>query len=164
MDLTEYYLDSSPSIVLLECIEIKHSLWPAPLRYVTNHSDGVTVKHEDGETAVYEYMPLQIRRGNTADNLDQTLSITVGDLGEVVPQLLKIIGDADSEERPQVIYRAYMSSNLESPTHIVDGLEVETMSRDPQATTFDVASQRLNSVGTGRLYTVDEFPGLKGFF
>lgn len=164
MDLTEYHLDSSPSVVLLECIEIKHSLWPEPLRYVTNNAYGMTVKHEDGETAVYEYMPLQIRRGNTADNLDQTLSITVGDLGEVVPKLLKIIGDADSEERPQVTYRAYMSSNLESPTHIVDGLEVETMSRDPQATTFDAAAQRLNSVGTGRLYTVDEFPGLKGFF
>jgi len=75
MDLTEYHLDSSPSVVLLECIEIKHSLWSEPLRYVTNHSDGVTVKHEEGETVVYEYMPLQIRRGNTADNLDQTLSI-----------------------------------------------------------------------------------------
>ncbi len=164
MDLTEYYLDSSPSVRLLECIEIKHSLWPVSLRYVTNNTYGMTVKHEDGETAVYEYMPLQIRRGNTADNLDQTLSITVGDLGEVVPQLLKIIRDADSEERPQVIYRCYSSSNLDMPIDRQAGLEVETMSRDPQATTFDVASQRLNSVGTGRLYTVDEFPGLKGFF
>jgi hypothetical protein len=164
MDLNEYYLDSSPSVKLLECIEIKHSLWPVSLRYVTNNAYGMTVKHEDGETAVYEYMPLQIRRGNTADNLDQTLSITVGDLGEVVPKLLKIIGDADSEERPQVTYRCYSSSNLDMPIDRQSGLEVEGMSRDPQATTFDAAAQRLNSVGTGRLYTVDEFPGLKGFF
>lgn len=164
MSLTEFHLDASPSVVLLECVEIKHSLWSAPLRYVTNHSDGVTVKHENGEAAVYEYMPLQIRRGDTLDNLDQSISITVGDLGEVVPHLIKQIRDADSEERPQVVYRAYMSSNLDMPTDIVDRLEVEGMSRDHQATTFDAAAQRLNSVGTGRLYTVDEFPGLKGFF
>ena len=63
-----------------------------------------------------------------------------------------------------MIYRAYMSSNLDLPTHIIDGLGVEAMSRDQQATTFDAVAQRLNSVGTGRIYTVDEFPSLKGFF
>ena len=163
-NLTEFHLDSSPAVVLLECIEVKHSLWPSPLRYVTNHADGITVKHENGQSYVYEFMPLQINKGNTSDNLDQSLRITVGDLGQVVPQLVKLIRDANSVERPKVTYRAYMSSNLESPTHIVDGLEVEAMSRDHQATTFDAAAQRLNSVGTGRLYTVDEFPSLKGFF
>lgn len=163
-DLTEFHLDSSPAVVLLECIEIKHSLWPNPLRYVTNHADGITVKHEDGLSYAYEFIPLQLNKGGTADNLDQSISITVGDLGQVVPQLIKLIRDANSEERPQVIYRAYMSSNLDSPTHIIDGLGVEVMSRDQQATTFDAVAQRLNSVGTGRIYTVDEFPSLKGFF
>lgn len=163
-DLTEFHLDSSPAVVLLECIEIKHSLWPNPLRYVTNHADGIMVKHEDGLSYDYEFIPLQLKKGGTADNLDQSISITVADLGQVVPQLIKLIRDANSEERPQAIYRAYMSSNLESPTHIIDGLEIEAMSRDQQATTFDAVAQRLNSVGTGRVYTVDEFPSLKGFF
>ena len=163
-DLTEFHLDSSPAVVLLECIEIKHSLWPNPLRYVTNHADGITVKHEYGLSYDYEFIPLQLKKGGTADNLDQSISITVADLGQVVPQLIKLIRDANSEERPQAIYRAYMSSNLESPTHIIDGLEIEAMSRDQQATTFDAVAQRLNSVGTGRVYTVDEFPSLKGFF
>ena len=163
-DLTEFHLDSSPSTVLLECIEIQHSLWLNSLRYVTNYADGITVIHEDGLSYAYEFIPLQIGKSGTADNLDQSISITIGDLGQIVPKLIKLIRDANSEERPKVTYRAYMSNNLESPTHIINGLEVETMSRDQQATTFDSVAQRLNSVGTGRLYTVDEFPSLKGFF
>ena len=163
-NIIEFHLDSSPSVVLLECLEVSHSLWPAPLRYVTNHADGITVIHEDGVSAVYEYMPLQINRGAASDDLDQSLNITIGDLGKIVPKLIHLITSADSEEQPKVIYRSYLSSDLSKPVDVVQGLEVETMSQDHQATTFEAVAQRLNSVGTGQIYTVDMFPSLKGFF
>jgi hypothetical protein len=163
-DLDKFHLDATPSAAMLELIEISHPLWPKPLRYVTNHADGVTVKHEDGLVYNYEFMPVQINKGANSDDLDQTLSITVGDLGQVVPQLLKIIRDANNFERPSVVYRAYSSSNLESPLQVVKGYEVEDRATDHQATTFNAATKRANSTGTGMFYTVDNFPSLKAFF
>ena len=164
MSLTEFHLDSSPSVVLLECIEVKHSLWATPLRYVTNHADGVTVKHETGETASYEYMPVQINKGSTSDDLDQSLKITVSDLGEVVPKLLDQVAESGTEEDPEVIYRCYMSTDLENPVNVINGLELGNSSSDANATTFDAAARKLNSTGTGRVYTVEEFPSLRAFF
>lgn len=163
-DLDKFHLDATPSVVMLELIEISHPLWPQPLRYVTNHADGVTVRHEDGLVYSYEFMPVQINKGANSDDLDQTLSITVGDLGQVVPQLLKIIRDANNFERPSVVYRAYSSNHLDSPLQVVKGYEVEDRATDHQATTFNAATKRANSTGTGMFYTVDNFPSLKAFF
>lgn len=163
-DLDKFHLDASPSAAMLELIEISHPLWPKPLRYVTNHADGVTVKHENGLVYNYEFMPVQINKGTNSDDLDQTLKITVGDLGQVVPQLLKIIRDANNFERPSVVYRAYSSNHLDSPLQVVKGYEVEDRATDHQATTFNAATKRANSTGTGMFYTVDNFPSLKAFF
>lgn len=163
-DLTEFHLNTSPSVAYFECIEIKHSLWPAPLRYVTNCAYGLNVKHEDGVNAYYAFMPLKISKGATSDNLDQKLSITTGDLGQVVPRLLKMIRDADSDENPQVIYRSYMSTNLNKPLEVINGLESEQSSRDHQGVTFEAVAQRLNSTGTGRENSIEMFPSNKGFY
>src|SRR5690606_10491896 len=105
-DLDKFHLDASPSAAMLELIEISHPLWPQPLRYVTYHSASVTVKREVDLVYSYECMPVQINKGANSDDLDQTIKITVGDLGQVVPQLLKIIRKADNFERPSVVYRA----------------------------------------------------------
>ncbi|MDV2440704.1 DUF1833 family protein [Acinetobacter gerneri] len=164
MSLTEFHLDSSPSVVLLECIEVKHSLWAEPLRYVTNNANGMTVKHEDGELATYQYMPVQIDKGSTTDDLDQSLKITVSDLGEIVPKLLDLIAESGIDEDPEVIYRSYMSTDLENPVSVINGLELNNTSSDAYATTFDASARKLNSTGTGRVYTVDEFPSLRAFF
>lgn len=163
-DLDKFHLDASPSAAMLELIEISHPLWPQPLRYVTNHADGVTVKHEDGLVYHYEFMPVQINKGTASDDLDQNIKVTVGDLGQVVPQLLKIIRDANNFERPKIIYRAYSSTNLESPVQVTRGYEVEERNTDHQATTFNAATKRANSTGSGLFYTVDEFPSLRSFF
>ncbi|AXY60032.1 DUF1833 family protein [Acinetobacter sp. WCHAc010052] len=163
-ELNEFYLDASPSAVMLECVEISHSLWSQPLRYVLNHTDGVTVIHENGESAFYTFMPLQIKKGGAANDLDQSISVTVGDLGEHVPSLLKMLEDADSRERPVLIYRAYSSEDLNDPLWVINGLFVDDESSDYQGTTFRAATSKANSNGTGMRYTVDEFPSLKAFF
>ena len=106
-DIKEFHLDSAASVVMLETLEISHSLWPTPIRIVTNHADGVTVTLENDQTAFFEFAPLLIKRGATSDDLDQSLSITLGDLGEIVPPLIKQIREANSDEKPQVTYRSY---------------------------------------------------------
>lgn len=166
-DIKDLHLDSSPSIAALETLEISHSLWPTPIRIVTNHADGIDAMLETGELVNFEFAPLLINKGTTSDDLDQNLNITLGDLGEIVPPLIKQIRAADSDEYPQVIYRQYaydvatMSFAKDKPIDIIKGLFVEQMSRDHQATTFEAKTPDKNTVATGRLYTIEEYPDLK---
>lgn len=159
----EEYLFATQPAYLIECIEIKHSLWENPLRYVTNMADGVSVGH-DSSYFNYEYVPLQIDKGSSSDDLDQSLSITIGDLGEIVPDLIDQILDAGSTERPQVTYRAYSSLDLSQPILVIDHLEVTDQSSDYQGTTFNAEAPKLNAVGTGLLFTKANFPTLIGFY
>jgi len=167
-DIKDFHLDSVSSVVLLETLEISHSLWPAPIRIVTNHPDGVAVTLENGQSATFEFIPLMIQRGNTSDDLDQTLNITVGDLGEIVPPLIQKIRDASSDEKPQVIYRSFafdaasMVLTKQTPIEIIRGLSVAKMNQDYQATTFEAATSGKNSVKTGRTYNFKEYPDLRG--
>ena len=167
-DIKDFHLDSVSSVVLLETLEISHSLWPVPIRIVTNHPDGVTVTLENGKKAVFEFIPLMIQRGNTSDDLDQTLNITVGDLGEIVPPLIQKIREASSDEKPQVIYRSFafdaasMVLTKPTPIEIIRGLYVAKMNQDYQATTFEAATSGKNSVKTGRTYNFKEYPDLRG--
>ncbi|MCG2572391.1 DUF1833 domain-containing protein [Acinetobacter sp. ME22] len=159
----EEYLFATQPAYLIECIEIKHSLWATPLRYVTNMADGVSVGH-DSSYFNYDYVPLQIDKGSSSDDLDQTLAITIGDLGEIVPDLIDQILDAGSTERPQVTYRAYSSLDLSTPILVIDNLEVTDQSSDYQGTTFNAEAPKLNAVGTGLLFTKANFPTLIGFY
>lgn len=167
-DIKDFHLDSVSSVVLLETLEISHSLWPAPIRIVTNHPDGVAVTLENNQQAFFEFIPLLIQRGNTSDDLDQTLNITVGDLGEIVPPLIQKIRDASSDEKPQVIYRSFafdaasMVLTKQTPIEIIRGLSVAKMNQDYQATTFEAATSGKNSVKTGRTYNFEEYPDLRG--
>lgn len=167
-DIKDFHLDSVSSVVLLETLEISHSLWPAPIRIVTNHPDGVAVTLENGQRAIFEFIPLMIQRGNTSDDLDQTLNITVGDLGEIVPPLIQKIRDASSDEKPQVIYRSFafdaasMVLTKQTPIEIIRGLSVAKMNQDYQATTFEAATSGKNSVKTGRTYNFKDYPDLRG--
>lgn len=167
-DIKDYHLDSAPSIALLETLEISHSAWPEPLRIVTNHADGINVTLEDGISAFFEFAPLLIKRGNTSDDLDQSLSITLGDLGEIVPPLIRQIRDAGSDENPSVTYRAFafdaasMTLVKSRPIDVIKGLLIKTMSRDHQATSFEAKTSDKNATRTGRVYNLRDYPDLKG--
>lgn len=167
-DIKSFHLDSTPSIALLETLEVSHSTWEKPIRVVTNHADGLTARNELGQYVTYQFAPLLIGKGETSDNLDQNLKITLGDLGETIPPLIDKIRIADSDELPQVVYRAYafdasaMMLAKETPIDIIKGLVVTTMSRDAHATTFEAKTADKNMLKTGRIYTIYDYPDLKG--
>lgn len=167
-DIKDFHLDSSPSILMLETLEVNHSTWPEPVRIVTNHADGVMATLEDDSAAYFDFAPLLINKGTTSDDLDQSLNITLGDLGTIVPPLIKHIRAAESDEQPQVNYRAYaydatsMSFAKDKPIDSIRGLPVQSMSRDHQATTFEAKTQNKNAVAAGRTYNTVDYPDLKG--
>lgn len=166
-DIKDIHLDCSPSIVPLETLEINHSTWPKPIRIVTNHGDGVEALLETGETAFFEFAPLMLDFGTTSDDLDQSINVTLGDLGEIVPPLIKKIRESESDELPEVIYRRYafdaLSMTFAKPEAIetTKGLYIERMNRDHQASTFEAKTPGKNSVVCGRIFDFIEYPDLK---
>ena len=167
-DIKDFHLDSTPQIALLETLEVSHSAWATPIRIVTNHADGLSARNELGQFVNYQFAPLLVTKGTTTDNLDQNLKITLGDLGEIIPPLIDAIRAANSDEYPQVTYRAYaydagsMLLAKETPIDVIKGLVVTAMSRDSQATSFEAKTIDKNSVKTGRTYNLNDYPDLKG--
>lgn len=159
----DFFLNSKSSIVQLECLEISHPSFSKTYYVVRNATLGVTVKHETGGMAEYEYYPLTIRSAGNSDDLDQGYQITMGDLGEIVPAELDNVETANNFlVKPTVIYRSYRSDDL---NHVLMGpvvLEIKAFSLDHQGASFNAVAPQLNINTTGELYDLTRFDALRG--
>lgn len=161
---TEFFLNSKSSVVQLELIEISHSKFTKTYRVVRNAMQGVTVTLETGATATFQYYPLRIENNGSRDDLDQSFTITLGDLGEVLPTELDSVASRDGfGEKPRVVYRTYRSDDLTRPLFGPVILEVESFAFNREGSTFTAKAPSLNINKTGELYLLERFPMLRGF-
>lgn len=159
-----YHLSGSAQDVLLECVEVSHPAFSKVYRYVRNHTKGVTVKHEDGVTVDYKYAPISIQRGQTNEKLSQTITLTVGDLGMIIPQETdRLYGSIHELEHPKVTYRSYLLSNLLEPFEIARGLKVTENTPQLWGAMFKAQVRALNDNKSGRSFTLDKWRALRGF-
>lgn len=162
MNAADFFARSS-GVVLLECVELVHPAFLSTYRVVRNHGAGVTVRHEDEVQYTYSYYPLRIDRGNSSDDLDQTIKFTLADMGAELPADIDRVRAAGNT-RPVVNYRVYASNNLNAPLASVLGLPVSQMACDATgAATFTAAAAELNKTRTGLTYTFEQFPMLRGY-
>lgn len=159
-----YWLSGNPDDVRLLLVEISHPAWSKTYRIVQNHADGVTVQHEDTFSYDYEYVPLTIQRGNNSDDLDQEITIGVGDLGEIFPKELDAArASAYSKIRPRLNYREYNLSDLTKPQVTILDLEVTDYEPKKEGAVFVCRAKQMNLTKTGEVYTLDNTPTLRGF-
>lgn len=85
---SQFFLNSKSSIIQLELLEISHAAFTKTYRIVRNAIAGVTVTLEDTTVQVFDYYPVKIVPTGASDDLDQTLQLTFGDLGQIIPQEL----------------------------------------------------------------------------
>lgn len=149
---------------LNECIEISHPNWPSVLRYVVNSTESMILTHEDGQSFEYTYAPVNITRAADEDTLDQELSFTLADVGEVVPELIDLIIHDEVIELPLVSYRAYLIGQNDSPIFVARNLELEGVTRDWKGTRGDSKAPGLNDNGNGEVYSASTDPSLIGFY
>lgn len=161
--LTDFFLNSKSRVAQLECLEISHPNFSKTYYVVRNATLGVTVKHEDGVYHAYEYYPLQIVQNGDADDLDQGFSISLGDLGEIIPDEVDSVRSANGfGTKPTCKYRAYRSDDLD---HVLMGptfLEIKTFSFTREGCTFAATAPKLNVNTTGELYDLTRFDPLRG--
>ena len=159
-----YWLGGNPDDVRLQLIEVSHPAWSKVYRIVKNHADGVTVEHEDGDFFDYEYVPLTIQMGKNADDLDQDITIGVGDLGETFPDELRAARESEqSHIRPTLNYREYNLSDLSKPQVFITGLEVTDYEPKREGAVFVCRAKQMNLTKTGETYNLDDYPTLRGF-
>jgi len=160
---TDFFLNSKSRIVQLECIEISHPNFSKVYYVVRNATLGVTVTHEDSSVHTYEYYPLDIVAGSDSDDLDQEYKISVGDLGDMLPNEVDAVRVAGGlGVKPTVIYRAYRSDDL---THVLMGptvLQIKTLSFTRDGATFEASAPLLNMSQTGEIYDLNRFDPLRG--
>ncbi len=160
---TEYFLNSNSNIVELECLEISHSLFTQTYYVVRNATNGVTVTHEDSSSHDYEYYPLQLKLSGPRDDLDHILTVSFGDLGDIIPKEIDAVRAGNGfSEYPVVKYRTYRSDDL---TEVLFGplvLQIKTLNTTAEGSTFEARAPTLNFSATGERYKISRFPMLKG--
>jgi hypothetical protein len=160
----EFFLKSKSSIVQLETLEISHPNFTKTYRIVRNAVEGVTLILENGSSATFDYYPLQIENAGVRDDLDQSIKINLGDLGEVLPKELDEVSSNNGFGiKPIVIYRTYRSDDLTRPLFGPVTLEVSTFAFNREGSAFEAKAPSLNINKTGEIYSLDRFPMLRGF-
>lgn len=160
----EFFLKSKSSVVQLETLEISHPNFTKIYRIVRNAVQGTTVTLENGLSAKFDYYPLAIENAGVRDDLDQAITINLGDLGEVLPKELDEISSNDGFAiKPTVIYRTYRSDDLTRPLFGPVLLEVTSFAFNRDGSTFEAKAPSLNVNKTGERYKLDRFPMLRGF-
>lgn len=160
----DFYLKGNPNDVLLQLIEVSHPAFSKVYRYVKNAVDGVTVNHEDGSSYFYDYSPLSIKKSKSSDDLDQSLDIGVGDLGEELPQEIdNLYLGAYFNVKPVLNYREYLSSDLSKPFLSILGLEVTDYQMQKEGGQFTCKAKELNLSSTGLTFNLNDYPTMRGF-
>lgn len=155
-DYTSFFLNNHGGAVVLECLEITHSTFIKPTRFVKNDTNGVIA-----EGLHYEYQPMSIKRNNVSNDLEQTLSITIADMDDSF--FKKILVATETNERPGVVFKLFSDQDLTTPLMTLQKLEIASLSKDSTGlATFEAQAPELNSVKTGQIYTLDDYPLLRG--
>ena len=159
-----YHLIGNAHDVLLECIEISHPAFSQLYQYVRNHTKGVTVTHEDGAVTHYEYAPLKLQRGKSNEKLSQEITVTVADLGMIIPHEIDRLYNSPYElEYPMLTYRSYLLSNLTAPYETARNLKIIENTPQVHGAVFKAVQRILNNKKSGRSFTLDKWRALRGF-
>ena len=149
---------------LIECIEISHPKWLSVQRFVANSNMNITVKHEDGQIFEYAYAPLTISKSAENSNLDQGLSVKIGDVGALIPDLIDLVFLDEDIIFPKLSYRAYFIAQYDSPVAVSRDLDVEGVTRDWQGSEIEAVAPGLNDSGNGEVYSPSTDPSLMSFY
>lgn len=164
-DYAEFFLGSRADIVQLELFEISHPDFSQTYRFVRNDVDGVTVDLGPTELAVpFLYYPARLEQLGARDDLESSIRIDIGDLGEIVPSEIDQVANAGGFLiKPAVRYWVYRSDILTAPIFGPIDLEASVFNLTDQGASFEAKAPALNSVKTGERYTLERFPPMRGF-
>lgn len=158
-DYTAFFLDSISGVVALECIEISHPSFSKVFRYVRNDVDGITA-----EGNVFDYHPMSIKRSNVSNDLEQKMSVTLADMQDDLSNAIRLIRTSDyARVSPSFKFKIFRDDDLSMAMVELQTLEITSISKDSSGlVTFDAQAPELNNSRTGLIYSIEDFPLLRG--
>lgn len=160
---SDFFLNSKSRVVQLEMLEISHPSFSKVYYIVRNATLGITVRHENGVNRKYQYYPCKIEQNSDSDDLDQGFKISVGDLGELIPDEVDRVNAANTAAvKPKVVYRSYRSDDLLNVMYGPLVLEVKAFSFTPDGASFQANAPQLNINSCGEIYDLVRFDPLRG--
>lgn len=162
----EFFLNRKSDVMRLELLEFSHHNFSKTYRVVRNAMNGVTVHlpAPDNRWEHFDFAPLRIQRDGFDGSMDSRLSITFGDLGDVIAQELQNIRMADSwRVTPSIRYWVYRSDNLNTAIYGPISYLFTSMPYTKEGFTAIAQAPNINANGTGEIYTLTRFPMLRGF-
>lgn len=164
-DYVGFFFNSPSRIVDLQTFEISHPSFSKTYYVVRNATRGIGLTLENGNKVFFEYYPVEIEAQSDVGDLDFSLKISFGDLGEILPNELDRIKDSNSfGVKPTIRYREYRSDDVGSPMNGPYRLEVKQFSFKDDGATFEAKAPSLNINRTGLVYgTTGKFRTLRGF-
>lgn len=164
--LSDLLLNSPPYVVQLQLIELTHSAFSADFRIVRNlgrEGATISVTHEGpAGPFTYEYFPLQIRMVGSGNDLDQSMEVTFGDLGSIVPTQLNSVAALNKfNEKPVLKYREYSSQDLSAPVYGPLEFRVDAIAFNHTGCVLKAKAATFNQGRIGVYYTDELFPMLK---
>ncbi len=160
--LSDYILNSAPFVVQLQLLEFSHPNFSTTYRIVRNAIAGVTVTHEGGAGPfTYDYYPLLIKAVGSGDDLDQSIEITLGDLGQILPAELDNVAAANAfTTKPTVAYREYRSDDLTAPIYGPLTFQIDSLAFSKDGAAMKAKAAAFNQGRIGLYYTDENFETL----
>lgn len=161
----DFFLGASSRIAELQTLEIRQPSFSKVWRLQSHYREGFWARIESGEQVFFEYAPMAMRALEDRGNLDFGISVTLGDLGEILPDEIQRASAAGTlrSSPPEAIFRSFRSDNLEKPMYGPIRLRAQTITRSQSGAQFDATAPQVNVSKTGMLYRTDLFPMLRGF-
>ena len=154
--LSDYFLTSSADVIFVETLVISHPEFTKSYYIVRNLIDGVTLAGKN-----YVYVPVRLSGPNYSDDMDMSIQVDLGDVGDIVSKELQNVSDFTIE--PSVIYKCYRSDDYSSPIYGPLTLTITDISFTRQGCSFQAHVPFLNRTAIGETFNTYRFPMLKGF-
>lgn len=166
MSLSSFYLDSSPSVYKIEGLEISHSDFSQVYYIQGDVNQTLTLGRNvgGGGDADFIFAPMRLKAIRSSNDLESGFDVQLGDLGEfIAKEIDNVISGDGFSEKPKVIYRVWTSDDLSEPAIPPQSFEITDVAFSMEGASFSAKARQLNLNRTGIRYTLDKFPGLRGF-
>lgn len=158
MSADDFYLKATSGVARIDAIELSHPDFPTI--YLQNYDDEENLPLViDSTEVMHKYAQFDVGRGNSTPDLEQSFTIN---LLEEVDEINVLIDSASHLQPIKFKWRWYRSDDYSAPIETVESLTIANIAFNGDGFSFTASAEPLNSVATGKIYTLEDYPMLKG--
>lgn len=165
-DYVQFKLHKTETQREFRTIEIHHPNLSQVYRFVQDSSDLVaglesTAPRNPGETVTFEAAYIEIVEPAESTDTEQNLQVNIGTLDDKMHSIIDQISGTGFLTEVDLVYRKYYSGDVSEPIINPLYLFVNQPSFDGlTAASFDATDTDLSLKRAGRIYTLEDYPGL----